>query len=78
MQLIPSLPLVFASVANLAPATPLMAVPSLSQHFLITRLLRAEALDPVQVALSAGTSLLLGLILVLIAGRIYRRESLLG
>jgi sodium transport system permease protein len=78
VQLVPSLPLVFASVANLAPATRLMAVPSLSQHFLITRLLRAEALDPVQVALSAGTSLLLGLILVLIAGRIYRRDSLLG
>jgi sodium transport system permease protein len=78
VQLVPSLPLVFASVANVVPTTRLMAVPSLSQHFLVTRLLRAESLDPLQVALSAGSCLLLGAVLVLIAGRLYRREALLG
>ena len=78
LQLLPTLPLVFASIANLAPTTPLMAVPSLSQHFLITRLLRAEQLDPLQVALSVGVSLALGALLVAAAGRLYRREALLA
>jgi sodium transport system permease protein len=78
LQLVPSMPLIFASVANLAPTTVLMAVPSLSQHFLIMRLLRAEALDPLQVLVSAGSSLALGVVLVVITGRIYRREALVG
>jgi sodium transport system permease protein len=77
-QLVPTLPLVFASMMNLAPSLKLMAVPSLSQHFLITRLLRAEEIEPLELALSVGTSLLLGLVLVLLASRLYRREALLG
>ena len=78
VQLLPSLPLVFASAMNLMPSTALMAVPSLSQHFLITRLLRAEPITASELVLSLGNSLLLGLALVLGAGRLYRRESLLG
>jgi sodium transport system permease protein len=77
-QLVPTLPLVFASMMNLAPTLKLMAVPSLSQHFLITRLLRAEEIQPVELGLSVGVSLLLGLVLVLAASRLYRREGLLG
>ncbi len=38
--IIPTLPLVFAGVVGLRPTATLMAVPSLSQHFLITSLLR--------------------------------------
>jgi sodium transport system permease protein len=78
LQLLPGLPLAFASMANLAPTTALMAVPSLSQHFLVTHLLRAEPLDALQLSLSVGVSLLLGAVLITLAGRIYRRESLLG
>ena len=78
LQLLPSLPLVFASIANLAPTTKLMMVPSLSQHFLIQRLLRAEPLEPLQVGLSVGVALMLGAVLTVLAGRIYRRESLLA
>lgn len=77
-QLVPTLPLVFASMLNLAPKLQYMAVPSLSQHFLIQRLLRAEAIEPAELALSAGVTLLLGLVLVIIASRLYRREKLLG
>ncbi|MGH8258999.1 MAG: ABC transporter permease, partial [Steroidobacteraceae bacterium] len=76
--LVPTLPLVFAGIAGLRPSTWLMAVPSLSQHFLITRLLRAEPIPPLHLALSVGTSLALGALLTLLAGRLYRRESLLG
>jgi hypothetical protein len=62
---------------NLAPTLPLMAVPSLSQHFLITAILRAAQLDPLHVLVSVASSLLLGLLLVVIVARVYRRESLL-
>ena len=63
------------------PARPhlaLMAVPSLSQHFLITSLLRAEPLPVAFVAMSVGGTLVLGALLIAAAGRLYRREALLG
>lgn len=76
--LIPTLPLAFMSMLALKPSTPLMAVPSLSQHFLMTSLLRDEPLHAVDVAVSAGATLLLGVVLAWIAGRLYRREAILG
>ncbi|HEX4387765.1 MAG TPA: ABC transporter permease [Steroidobacteraceae bacterium] len=78
MLLVPTLPLVFASVSGLRPTLPLMAVPSLSQHFLITGLLRDEALPAPFAAVSVAVTLLAGALLVWLAGRLYRRESLLG
>jgi len=78
MLLVPTLPLVFASVAGLHPTLALMAVPSLSQHFLITSLLRDESLPASFATLSVTSTLLAGAVLVLAAGRLYRRESLLG
>jgi sodium transport system permease protein len=76
--LIPTLPLVFASVLGLRPTAALMAVPSLSQHFLITSLLRDERVSSAFLALSIGTTLAVGAALVFIAGRLYHREALLG
>jgi hypothetical protein len=55
-----------------------MAVPSLSQHFLITSLLRDEPIAAGYLAISVGVTLVVGAILVLIAGRLYDREALLG
>ena len=76
--LVPTLPLVFAGTMGLRPSVPLMAVPSLSQHFLITSLLRDEPITGSYLALSAGVTLLVGVTLVFVAGRLYRREALLG
>lgn len=76
--LVPTLPLVFASVMGLRPTAALMSVPSLSQHFLITSLLRDEPVSGAFLALSVGVTLAAGAILVLIAGRLYHREALLG
>jgi len=78
VQLVPTMPLVFVTMANLVPSTALMTVPSLSQHFLILKLLRAENIAPLDIALSAGCSLLLGGLLMAAAARIYRRDSLLS
>jgi sodium transport system permease protein len=76
--LVPTLPLAFAGLLGLTPRLPLMAVPSLSQHFLITSLLRDERLPPAFVALSVLSTLALGALLIAVAGRLYRREALLG
>jgi sodium transport system permease protein len=78
LQLVPTLPLVFASLMNLAASLPLMTVPSLSQHLLITRILRDEALDPLQTAVSLIATLGLGALLVVPAFRLYRTERILG
>jgi sodium transport system permease protein len=76
--IVPTLPLVFASMMGLRPSAWLMAVPSLSQHFLITALLRDEAVPAEHLALSMGVTLALGLLLAAAAGRLYHREALLG
>jgi sodium transport system permease protein len=78
LLLLPTLPLAFAAVLGLKPRPALMAVPSLGQHFLITSLLRDEPLPGRYVALSVGATLALGALLILVAGRLYRREALLG
>jgi sodium transport system permease protein len=76
--LIPTLPLVLASMLGLQPTARLMAVPSLSQHFLITSLLRDEPVSGGYLALSVAVTLAVGAALILVAGRLYDREALLG
>jgi sodium transport system permease protein len=76
--LVPTLPLVFAGVMDLRAQLPLMAVPSLSQHFLITSLLRDEPLPWTYLATSASVTLALAALLIAAAGQLYRREALLG
>ena len=76
--LIPTLPLVLASMLGLRPTARLMAVPSLSQHFLITSLLRDEPVSAGYLALSVAVTLAVGAVLMLVAGRLYDREALLG
>lgn len=76
--LVPTLPLVVAGVLGLRPTAMLMAVPSLSQHFLITSLLRDEPISAGFLGLSVGVTLAVAAVLVFIAGRLYHREALLG
>jgi sodium transport system permease protein len=56
----------------------LMWIPSLSQHLLITSLIKQEPLDPSFVALASVSTLLIGMGLGFIATRLYRREAILG
>lgn len=76
--LIPTLPLVFAAVLGVQPRAALMAIPSLGQHFIILSLIRMQPLPASYVALSVCSTLALGALLVFAAGRLYRREALLG
>jgi sodium transport system permease protein len=76
--LIPTLPLIFANTLGLRPTFWLMMVPSLSQHFLVTGLLRAEPVSALYATLSVSASLILGVGAAYGAGRLYHREALLG
>jgi len=76
--LVPTVPIAVAGVLGLSPKAPLMALPSLSQHFLVQAVIRGEALPAAWQLLAAGSCLALGLALAWLAGRLYRREAILG
>lgn len=76
--LIPTLPLAFATMLNIEPEPHLMWIPSLSQHLLVTTLIKDEPLTPAFVALSIGSTLAFGVLLGSLAVRLYRREAILG
>jgi len=75
---IPTMPLMFAGILGLQAKTSLMFVPFLSQHLLLTTIVRAEPIVPMQMAISATSTLVYGVLLMFLAGRLYRREGLLG
>jgi sodium transport system permease protein len=78
VMLVPTVPIAIASVLSVQPTAKLMLVPSLSQHLVIQGLMRGEPLAATWVLLSIASSLLLGLLLGWLAGRLYRREAILG
>jgi sodium transport system permease protein len=75
---IPTMPLMFAGLLGLQAKLALMFVPFLSQHLLLTTVVRAEPIEPAFVAVSVLSTLIYGAGLMWIAGRLYRREKLLG
>ncbi|UCC14996.1 MAG: ABC transporter permease [Gammaproteobacteria bacterium] len=76
--LVPTLPILFAALNAMRPSTGLMLVPSLSQHLVITGLMKAESVPVSYLLISFTSTLVLGLLLTGLATRLYRRESLLG
>ena len=76
--LVPTVPIALASVLEIAPRAPLMLVPSMSQHLLIQGLIRGEPLPAAWALIAAASCLALGLALAWLAGRLYRREAILG
>ena len=76
--LVPTLPLLIATLLNVQPELRLMWIPSLSQHLLVTALLKDSPLSWLHAVVSAVASIGIGAALVLIAIRLYDRETLLG
>jgi sodium transport system permease protein len=76
--LVPTVPLIFANIVNLSASQALMWIPSLSQHLLVTALIREEPLELSMLATSAASSLIASIFLVWISVRLYEREALLG
>jgi sodium transport system permease protein len=75
---IPTMPLMFAGLMGLQAKASLMFVPFLSQHLLMTTVVRAEPIEPRLMLISVVSTLLYGGVLMYLAGRLYRREALLG
>jgi sodium transport system permease protein len=76
--LVPTLPIAFASIYSLKTQSALMFIPSLSQHLLMTSVLKDEAVAPLDVGVSAAASLALALLLMALTARHWRRETMLG
>jgi len=76
--LVPTLPLAFATFLNVEPELKLMWIPSLSQHLLITTIIKDQPLDAGFTALSVASNLVFGVLLGWLAVRLYRREAILG
>ena len=76
--LAPTLPILIVSILTLRPRLEFMFVPSLSQHLLLVDMVKNEPLDPLHVAISVCSTLLLGGLLTWLCARLYRREGLLG
>jgi ABC-type Na+ efflux pump permease subunit len=55
-----------------------MWIPSLSQHLLITALIKDQPLDLGLTAVSVASTLVFGVLLGWLAVRLYRREAILG
>jgi len=75
---IPTMPLIFAGILGVQSKLGLMFVPFLSQHLLMTTIVRAEEIVPLHLFVSVGSTLVYGVLLTYVAGRLYRREALLG
>ena len=76
--LVPTLPIAFASIYSLKTQSSLMFIPSLSQHLLMTSVLKDEPINLFDVAVSAGSSAVLALVLMVLTARHWRRETMLG
>jgi sodium transport system permease protein len=76
--LVPTLPIAFASIYSLKTKSSLMFIPSLSQHLLMTSVLKDEPILTLDIVVSAAASLLLALLLFVLTARHWRRETMLG
>ncbi len=76
--LVPTLPIAFASIYSLKTKSSLMFIPSLSQHLLMTSVLRAEPVAVIDMVTSAASSLAVALVVITLTAVHWRRESMLG
>jgi sodium transport system permease protein len=76
--LVPTLPIAFASIYSLKTKPSLMFIPSLSQHLLMTSILKDESVSVLDVLVSAAASIGLALVLFILTARHWRRETMLG
>ena len=74
--LLPMIPSVILLVIPVKQEIWMMAVPLLSQHLLLMKLVRAEPIAAGEMALAVATGLLLALVAAWAAARLYERESL--
>jgi sodium transport system permease protein len=77
LPLVPALPGIALAFLPIQPSLVTMLIPTFGQQLLINQLMRGETLNPFYVAVSAGVTLLLAVLLILAAIRMYERERIL-
>jgi sodium transport system permease protein len=75
--LIPTLPIAFASIYSLKTQSSLMLIPSLSQHLLMTSVLKQEPIAAADALVSGASSLSIATLLIVLTARLWRREAML-
>ena len=76
-MLLPTLPIILVVLNPMQPTIPMMLVPSLSQHLLITSVVKTDSIDPLFFAVSAASTVVIGVLFGLMAMWRYRSEKLL-
>ncbi len=76
--LVPMIPFIASTLAPIQPRLELMTLPVLSQHLLITELMRDEPVARGALAVSIASTLAAACLVAWITTRLYRREGLLG
>ena len=76
--IMPTLPILVVSILNVRSQTAFMFVPSLSQHLILSDMVKNEPMNWLHLLVSVSSTLALGALLTLICARLYRREGLLG
>jgi sodium transport system permease protein len=76
--LVPTLPIAFASIYSLKTQSALMFIPSLSQHLLMTSILKDEPISVSDALVAGASSLAIALVLIVLTARHWRRETMLG
>ncbi len=76
-MMLPTLPIMLAIFTSLKPESSFMLVPSLSQHLLVTEMVKGIPLDPQAIVLSVVSTLAIALVLTGLSIYRYYQESLL-
>ena len=76
-MVVPALPIIVVALNPLQPSPAWMLVPSLSQHLVMTGLIKGDPIAAAHVAISAAATVLLGAVCLLATVRRYRSERLL-
>jgi sodium transport system permease protein len=74
--ILPAIPSMLMALNPVKPADWMYAVPLLSHQLLIEQTVRGESVVPWQAAASIGCTLAIGIVIALIAARLYHREHL--
>jgi sodium transport system permease protein len=78
LPLVPAFPGIFLVFLPVKAKIWMMLIPTYGQQLLINQVMRGEATDPVYIAVSAIATLAVGLLLLLVAFRLYERETVLA
>lgn len=73
----PPLPIILVVLNPVQPSLPVMLVPSLSQHLLVTELVKGGLFDPLHIAVSAAATVAVGVLCGYGTVRRYQSEALL-